>query len=93
MSFKVKYSLGEHKIAYDFWLSKKHLVDSFLGDFYDFILSHNGKKDLENKKIYSKDDFLAFADWYADGQENCYGMGFAFHDYFLNLSSHDWKHP
>ena len=83
MSFKVKYSLGEHKIAYDFWLSKKHLVDSFLGDFYDFILSHNGKEDLENKKIYSKDDFIAFADWYADGQENCYGMGFAFHDYFL----------
>lgn len=83
MNFKVKYSLGEHKIAYDFWLSKKHLVDSFLGDFYDFILSRDGKKDLKAKNINSKEEFIAYADWYADGQENCYAMGFAFHDYFL----------
>ncbi len=83
MSFKVKYSLGEHKIAYDFWLSKKHLVDSFLGDFYDFILSRDGEKDLKAKNINSKEEFIAYADWYADGQENCYAMGFAFHDYFL----------
>lgn len=84
MSFKVKYSLGEHKIGYDFWLSKKQLIDSFFGDFYEFILNHNGENDLNKKNIKSKEDFIKFADWYADGQENCYGMGFAFHDYFLS---------
>lgn len=83
MSFKVKFSLGEHKIGNDFWLSKKQLFESFYGDFYDFILSKNGEKDLRAKNINSKEDFYAYADWYADGQENCYAMGFAFHDYFL----------
>lgn len=85
MSFKINYSLGEYKIGKDFWLSKKQLFESFYGDFYDFIKNHNGEKDLLNKNIKSKEDFYAFADWNADGKDNCYGIGFAFHDYFLTV--------
>ena len=85
MEFTVKFSLGEHKIGEDFWYSKKQLFEAFYGDFYDFILSHGGQKDLEAKNIYRKKDFYEFADWYADGMDNCYGIGFAFHDYFLTV--------
>ena len=63
--------------------SKKELFEMFFSDFYRFILANDGKKDLESHNINSLDEFLKYADYYADGQENCYAMGFAFHKYFL----------
>ncbi len=77
-------TVNYHIDKYEIYLSKKDLFEKFFTDFYNFILSHDGKSDLLNKNIHSKEDFLAFADYYADGLENCYGMGFAFNKYFLN---------
>lgn len=85
MSFKVNYLFKEHEIGKDFWLNKKHLIDSFFGDFYDFIFTHGGKDDLLAKEIHNRQEFIAFADWYADGKENCYGIGFAFYKYYLTV--------
>ena len=75
----------DHKVGVDLWLSKKSLFESFFGDFYEFIKSHNGEEDLKKHSIKSLDDFLKFAYWYAYGMENCYGMGFAFHKYYLTV--------
>lgn len=84
MKYKVKYVIEDHEIGKDFWLSKKELFESFFGDFYDYILSKN-KDDLEKRKIFSKEDFYKYADYYADGMENCYAMGFSFYPYYLNV--------
>ena len=84
---KVKLLFKDHEIGKDFWLNKRHLINEFYGEFYDFILNHGGKNDLENKNIYSKEDFINFAlDWNSDGKDNCYGLGFAFHKYFLEVN-------
>ena len=71
------------EIGKELWRSKKELFRSFYGDFYDFILNHNGKEDLEKNNIFTKEDFYNFADWNAGGKDSCYAMGFAFHDYYL----------
>lgn len=78
-----KYEIDSHKIGVDFWNSKKELFEAFYGEFYEFILHHDGKEDLENHKIFNKKDFYAYADWYADNQDSCYAMGFSFHKYYL----------
>lgn len=65
--------------------SKKALFEMFYGDFYDFILNHNGQSDLDKNNIKSKEDFYKYADFYAGGMENCYAMGFNFHKYFLTV--------
>lgn len=75
----------DHKLGVDIWKNKKDLFTNFFTDFYNFIINANGEKDLQDKNINSAEDFLAFADWYADGMENCYGMGFAFHKYYLTV--------
>jgi len=79
MDIKIK----DHELNVDIWPSKKALFQSFFGDFYNFIKNNNGEKDLLNHNITTVEGFLNFADWYSDGRENCYGMGFAFHRYFL----------
>lgn len=79
----MKLLFKEHKIGEDLWLSKNHLFNNYFTDFYNFIKQNNGQKDLENANITSKEDFLKYADWFAGGKENCYGMGFAFHKYYL----------
>ena len=78
-----KYEIDNHKIGVDFWNSKRELFEAFYKEFYEFILNHNGKEDLEKHKIFSKEDFYAYADWYADNQDSCYAMGFSFHKYYL----------
>ena len=87
---KVKFTVEDHKLGTDFYLSKNELFKSFFGEFYKFIKNYKskervGKNDLKKYNIQSVDDFYKFADWYADNRENCYGMGFAFHDYFLTV--------
>ena len=87
---QIKFSVLDHKLNEDFYLSKEDLFKSFFGEFYNFIKNYkskerNGLEDLEKYNIKSVDDFYKFADWYADNKENCYGMGFAFHDYFLTV--------
>ncbi len=83
---KIKFSLGEHKIGYDFWESKRSLFEAFYGAFYDFINAReDGKEDLAKNNIKSKEDFYAFADWYAGGRDNCYAIGFAFYKYYLTV--------
>lgn len=83
MGKKVVLKFIDHELNKDLYLSKKELFDQFMGGFYDFILSHDGKTDLESKNIHSKQDFLTFAgDWYADGKDSCYGLGFGFHKYY-----------
>lgn len=85
---KVKFSVLEHNLNEDLYFSKKALFESFFKEFYLFIknsksANSDGEQDLLKYNINSLKDFYDFADWYADGKENCYGMGFAFHDYFL----------
>ena len=75
----------DHKVGVDLWLSKRNLFENFFGDFYEFIKKHNGVEDLSKHNIKTVNDFFEFADWYADGMENCYGMGFAFHKYYLTV--------
>lgn len=82
---KTRLLFQDHLLNKDIYLSKKHLFSDFFGAFYDFIKSHNGEEDLEKHNIKNKQDFLNFADWYADGKENCYGIGFAFHKYYLTV--------
>ena len=65
--------------------SKDALFKMFYGDFFDFILSHNGKSDLDKNNIKSKEDFYKYADFYAGGMDSCYAMGFSFHKYFLTV--------
>lgn len=67
----------------DIWPSKTALFEAFYGDFYKFILSHDGLEDLKLHNINCVEDFYKYADYYADGKENCYAMGFAFHKYYL----------
>lgn len=79
----MKYEFVNHKLNVDFWESKRALFEAFYGEFYEFIKRNGGKKDLEDNNIHSKEDFYAFADFYAGGKKDCYAMGFAFHKYFL----------
>lgn len=78
-----EYTIKDHLLGVDFWPSKRILFKSFFGDFYDFILNHNGKEDLELHHIYCKEDFYDYAKWDADGKDSCYAMGFSFHKYYL----------
>lgn len=80
---KLNYFFKDLKFNDNLWNSKEELFKSFFGDFYDFILNNNGAADLESHNINSKDDFYKYADYYADGQENCYAMGFSFYKYYL----------
>lgn len=83
----VNFKFFDHEINTDLWLSKTELFNNFFGMFYDFILEHNGKEDLEAKKIFSKEQFLEFAsDWNADGMDSCYGLGFGFHKYYATAN-------
>lgn len=87
MGKKVTLRFINHSLHDDLWFSKKDLFNHFFGDFYDFILNHNGKDDLEENKIFSKQDFLEFsADWYAGGKDSCYALGFGFHKYFATAN-------
>lgn len=83
MSKKVVLKFINHEIGIDLWHSKKELFNEFMGRFYDFIISHNGQKDLEDNNIRNRQEFLDFAgDWYAGGKDSCYALGFGFHKYF-----------
>lgn len=78
-----EFEINDHEIGVDFWPSKRDLFENFFGDFYDFILSHGGKEDLESHNIHCVEDFYDYADWNADGRDSCYAMGFSFHKYYL----------
>ena len=79
-----QYVIVDHELNKDLWSSKRALFEAFYGEFYNFIKkTEEGKKDLESHNINSVEDFYAYADYYADGRENCYSMGFAFHKYFV----------
>ena len=83
MSKKVVFKFIDHEIRKDLWYCKKDLFNNFMGGFYDFILDHNGLKDLKANNISSKQEFLDFAaDWYAGGKDSCYALGFGFHKYY-----------
>ena len=75
--------IENHKLGVDIYESKRSLFEMFYGAFYDFILTHGGKEDLLSHNIKSKEDFFDYADYYADGKDNCYAIGFAFSKYFL----------
>lgn len=79
----MEYQILNHQIGVDFWNNKKELFQTFYGEFYQFILNHGGRADLESHHIYHVNDFYAYADWFADGKDSCYAMGFAFHKYYL----------
>ena len=80
---KVKLLFKDHLLNKDIWKSKQDLFKAYYGAFYEFILNaKGGKEDLAKHNISSLEDFYNFADWYAGGMENCYGIGFAFHDYY-----------
>lgn len=81
----MEYQILEHQVGIDFWNSKKELFEAFYKEFYEFILNHNGKEDLESHQIYNVNDFYAYADWFAGGKDSCYAMGFAFHKYYLTV--------
>lgn len=80
---KINYSFKPFELQKDLWNSKKELFESFYGDFYEFIINNEGLEDLKKHNINSKEDFYKYADYYADGQENCYAIGFSFHKYYL----------
>lgn len=82
---KTKLLFQNHEFNKDIWKNKRELFEAYFGDFYEFILNNNGKDDLKKYNINSKQDFYDFADWYAGGMENCYAIGFAFHDYYLTV--------
>lgn len=85
--YRIKYSFLEHSIGKDLWYCKDHLTRSYYGAFYDFIKSHNGLEDLKKHHIESKDDFIEFAlDWNSSGMDNCYGLGFGFEKYYLEIN-------
>ena len=77
------YKFIGHDLNVDLWESKEVLKNSFYTDFYNFIKNNNGEEDLKAHNINNAEEFVAFADFYAGGMENCYAMGFAFHKYFL----------
>lgn len=79
----MKYAFLEHELNKDLWESKEALFTSFYTDFYLFIKSHQGEQDLLAHNIHNAEDFIRYADYYADGKENCYAMGFSFHKYYL----------
>ena len=78
-----EFEVRDHEFGVDFWHSKKELFEHFFGDFYEFILSHDGQADLESHNIHCLEDFYNYADWNADGKDSCYAMGFSFHKYYL----------
>ena len=79
----MEYLYKDHELNVDLWQSKRSLFEAFYGAFYDFILTKKGgKEDLESHNIHSKEDFYAYADFYADGRDSCYAMGFGFYQYF-----------
>ena len=72
MKFTVEYKFLDHEMHKDLWYSKRDLFEAFFKEFYLFIKrKKQGKIDLENNNIKNVKDFYAFADWYAEGQENC----------------------
>lgn len=75
--------IKDHQIGVDFWNSKRELFEKFYGAFYQFILEHGGKDDLESHNVKSVEDFYNYADWNAEGKDSCYAMGFSFHKYYL----------
>ena len=79
----MKYEFIDHKLNVDFWESKRALFEAFYGAFYDFIKSHGGEEDLKSHNVKTKQDFYDYADFYADGKQDCYAMGFSFHKYYL----------
>lgn len=79
----MKYQIKDHQIGVDFWNSKEELFKTFYGEFYNFIVNNGGKEDLEIHNIQNVDDFYQYADWFADGKDSCYAMGFSFHKYYL----------
>lgn len=89
-----KYVYVDREIGKDLYLSKYELFKSFYTDFYNFIKSKN-EQDLIDHNINNANDFLKYADYYADGKDNCYSIGFAFHKYFLtsDLNSSLEKQP
>lgn len=80
----MKYSYLGHELNVDLWESKEALFRSFYTDFYSFIKNHDGETDLLAHNIHNAEDFIHYADYYADGKENCYAMGFSFHKYYLH---------
>lgn len=79
-----QYVIVDHELNKDLWSSKKALFEAFYGEFYSFIKrTKEGQIDLLSHNIHNVQDFYAYADYYADGRENCYSMGFAFHKYFV----------
>ena len=85
INFKIVSDNNDLVLNNNLYLSKDKLFNDFYGDFYNFIKKSHGKKDLESHNIKNKNDFLLYADYYADGMENCYAMGFSFHKYFLEV--------
>ena len=85
IDFNIESDTCPLELGNNLYLSKDDLFKSFYRDFYRFIKSHHGKKDLENHHINNLDDFYKYADYYADSMENCYAMGFSFHKYFLEV--------
>lgn len=49
--------IKDHQIGVDFWNSKRELFEKFYGAFYQFILEHGGKDDLESHNVKSVEDF------------------------------------
>lgn len=81
---KTQYVIVDHELNKDIWASKKALFEKFYGEFYNFIKkTEDGKQTLAEHNINNVEDFYAYADYYADGRDNCYSMGFAFHKYFI----------
>ena len=58
--------IKDHQIGVDFWNSKRELFEKFYGAFYQFILEHGGKDDLESHNVKSVEDFYNYADWNAE---------------------------
>ena len=88
-NYKVEFYFEDYTLGVDIFKNKDHLIKSFYSDFYEFIITQpNGLLDLNKKNIYNKEDFIVFAsDWYADGMENCYGVGHAFNKYYLEKTT------
>ncbi len=81
--FKIETENGLLELNKNLYESKLSLFKMFYGDFYNFIINHNGKSDLLKNNINNLDDFYAFADFYAGNMDSCYAMGFNFHKFFL----------
>ncbi len=87
MSKKVCLKFINHEIGKDLWYNKKDLINNFYGDFYNFIVSHNGEEDLKKYDLNNKEAFITFAtDWYAGGMDSCYALGFTFHKYYATAN-------